>query len=268
MRSKVDFEKLVYEKADVIREADRKKSFYRKTALSAAAAVCVLTVAGAVLNASRMDSAVNSATTRDDEGAAAASLNDVNEMNEAENDGVFAEYGADFYEAENIPDNDISGDFAGSSAGNGIKTENADEEFDGDYEVGYDGIEEKSIHAELITYSPNDGTEKSISDEIAVDAVTKAIESADPVSADTSGKTEIGRMVITYTYDDSGTRSERSVTIYGDCIEVTGEEFYIYDSDNNIADRYVDDVYEVYEMSDEFIDVMRMFVDENFMIER
>ena len=260
MRSKGDFEKLVYEKADVIREADRKKSFYRRTALSAAATVCVITVAGAVLNASRMDSAVNSATTRDDEGAAGASFNDVNEMNEAENDGVSAEYGADFYEAENIPDNEISGDFAVSSAGNGIKTENADEEFD--------RLEENNMYASEIVYTPKEGAEKSITDESAVNAVTKVMAVMDSISVDTDGKTEIGRMVITYTDDDSGTRSERSVTIYGDCIEVTGEEFYIYDSDNSIADHYVDDVYEVYEMSDEFIDVMRMFVDENFMIER
>lgn len=268
MRSKLDFAGLVFEKADKLKEADRKKKLYMRASLSAAAGICLVTVIGGGrfpgLHSPDMNSSLGSSENA--EGAVSVSAYDTAEKENNEVGNSFGEQ--DITDGNNVTNN-MSEAFAMSTAENIDIPENDAEAIEhdsiGDNEFN-DMYYNDSVYLETITYIPENGVGSTVTDEDSVYAVKKAMNNMQYNYIDTTDETVIGKMIITGTNTEDRTMTVRTVVIYSSCIEFE-DEMYVYDSDNNLVEHIGSDMIGICDMSDEFIDVMRTYVDESFMIE-
>lgn len=246
MRNKYDFENIVYEKADALSEKERRYYGYRKAVLSTAAVFAVLTAAavGSFFSiSSEPDSIGYSAMAENDavqNGAAAEKA--LNEDAAAQNDDRYSE---DIYNYTNgLNEEDYDGyddEFVGD-----------ENKFPAHSEIDKTDIADNSYAADRVVYECKDKSIVIADEEVFNDFLT-AVKNLEENKTLIDSEESLFEIDI---IENNGNDGEyvTKILVYGGVLEITHGE---YDTGNQSAGTY--------NISDEFITLVRENFDEHFM---
>lgn len=302
MRSKDDFEKLVYEKAEVLSEREHRYASHRKfvigTAVSSAAVFSILTAAafgslfafggfqmrgspdfnGAARNTSPQNNYAAGEAANGDYFDEDNDYNDEYDYNYIYNDDVQIENSDDYDENDVVSNDSIKDDEKSDSFNNGktIVRENEENEEEEEEPLSraeiYNGLPVKIVYYDDHEKYYNDNFEygladKTISDKTEIDEFIRRLSSCEQVrDTHQTVSPTVSNFIIVREDTENHVVYEKQYFIWGDfvyVIEITRV------TGSEADDEYVrsHNVHRIYSfgMSEDFIELMREYFDKDFM---